>query len=69
MFWALYHYENPNIFQFVSKNLKNFIGQIQSNQPIFQVETVLSAPEIVLLPPASELYKLLLQTVRDTVEW
>ena len=48
--------------------MQTFIKQIQSNQPIFQVETVLSAPEIVLLPPAGELYKLLLQMVRDTVE-
>ena len=38
------------------------------SQTLFQVETVLSAPEIVLSPPAGELYKLMMQAVRDTVE-
>ena len=52
----------------MTKNLHSFLSQIQSGVPLFQVETVLSAPEIVLLPPAGELYKLLLQTVRETVE-
>ncbi|XP_057295129.1 dynein axonemal heavy chain 10-like [Hydractinia symbiolongicarpus] len=67
-----YSYWEKRIFQsllkFVTKNLQSILHQIQSKEPLFQVETVLSAPEIVLLPSAGELYKLLLQMVRDTVE-
>jgi len=33
-----------------------------------QIETILSTPEIVLHPPASEVYKLTVQSVRECVE-
>lgn len=52
----------------VTRNLQLFNGQLQSKQPLFQIETVLSAPEIVLSPPANEIYKLIMQSVRDMVE-
>ena len=45
-----------------------FTSRLQSRQPLFQIETVLSAPEIVLSPPANEIYKLLMQSIRDMVE-
>ena len=52
----------------VTKNLQLFQSQLQSHQAMFQIETVLSAPEIVLSPPAGEIYKLIMQSVRDMVE-
>lgn len=36
--------------------------------PLFQIETVLSAPEIVLQPKSNEVYKLVMHCVRDCVE-
>lgn len=41
---------------------------MMGNTPLFQIETILSAPEIVLHPKNSEVYKLIMQCVRDTVE-
>ena len=35
---------------------------------LMQIETILSTPEIVLHPPASEVYKLTVQSVRECVE-
>ena len=55
-------------FQMVTKNLQQFNQQLHARQPLFQIETVLSAPEIVLSPPANEIYKLIMQCVRDMVE-
>ena len=52
----------------VTKNLQQFNQQLHAHQPFFQIETVLSAPEIVLSPPANEIYKLIMQCVRDMVE-
>ncbi|XP_047141246.1 dynein axonemal heavy chain 10 isoform X1 [Hydra vulgaris] len=69
---SYYSYWEQKVFhsllKFVTKNLQIFLSQIQSNKVLFQVETVLSAPEIILLPPATESYKMLLQVVRETVE-
>ena len=56
------------IFQMVTRNLRSFLTKLQSKQPLFQVETILSAPEIVLNPSAGEIFKITLQTVRDSVE-
>ena len=36
--------------------------------PLFQVETLLAAPDVILHPAANEVYKLTLQCVRDCVE-
>ena len=54
--------------QMVTKNLQQFNQQLHAHQAMFQIETVLSAPEIVLSPPANEIYKLIMQSVRDMVE-
>ena len=57
-----------SLCQMVTRNLRSFLSQLQSKQALFQVETILSAPEIVLNPSAGEIFKITLQTVRDSVE-
>jgi dynein heavy chain len=52
----------------VTRNLRSFLAKLQSKQALFQVETILSAPEIVLNPSAGEIFKITMQTVRDSVE-
>ena len=54
--------------QLITRNLQLFINQLQSKQPLFQMETVLSAPEIGLSPPAGELRNMMMQAARETVE-
>nr|XP_039267660.1 dynein heavy chain 10, axonemal-like [Styela clava] len=51
----------------VIRNLTEFNAVLTSNKIIFQMESILSSPEIVLHPSASEVYKLLEQSVRDCV--
>ena len=41
---------------------------LMCGHPLFSVETLLSKPEIVLHPPVNEMFKLMVQTMRDAVE-
>ncbi|CAH3028713.1 unnamed protein product, partial [Porites evermanni] len=65
-YWENAVYES--LTKMVTKNLQQFNQQLHARQPLFMIETVLSAPEIVLSPPANEIYKLIMQSVRDMVE-
>ena len=55
-------------FQLVEDNLKAFNSAIVGEVTLFQVETLLAVPDVVLHPAANEVYKLTLQCVRDCVE-
>ena len=53
----------------VNSNLVNLAYRmLGSSQPLFTVVTLLSAPEVVLHPPANELCKLMTQAMREVVE-
>uniref|UniRef100_A0A674DLM6 Dynein axonemal heavy chain 10 n=1 Tax=Salmo trutta TaxID=8032 RepID=A0A674DLM6_SALTR len=57
-----------SLTKMVLRNIQTFNMAMMGNTPLFQIETILSAPEIVLHPKNSEVYKLIMQCVRDTVE-
>ncbi|XP_035829687.1 dynein heavy chain 10, axonemal isoform X2 [Aplysia californica] len=65
------HWERK-VFEALTKmiinNLVKFSTALHTNKPLFQVETLLAAPDVVLHPQANEVYKLTLQCVRDCVE-
>ncbi|XP_030648846.1 dynein heavy chain 10, axonemal [Chanos chanos] len=67
-----YAYCERKIFDSLTKmilrNLQAFNVALMGDTPLFQIETALSAPEIVLHPKNSEVYKLIMQCVRDCVE-
>ncbi|KAL5017096.1 hypothetical protein ScPMuIL_006685 [Solemya velum] len=52
----------------VQNNLKQFELALRTDIQLFQVETLLAAPDVVIHPQANEVYKLTLQCVRDCVE-
>lgn len=52
----------------VINNLRYINSLLTCGRPLFSVETLLSKPEIVLHPPVNELFKLMVQTMRDAVE-
>lgn len=54
--------------QMVINNLRYINSLLTCGRPLFSVETLLSKPEIVLHPPVNELFKLMVQTMRDAVE-
>lgn len=54
--------------QLMITNLTRFNQNLAGMKPMFQVEAMLSAPEILLAPAATEVYKLCMQSVRDCVE-
>ncbi|NXN76105.1 DYH10 protein, partial [Himantopus himantopus] len=54
--------------QLIVKNMQAFNAAILANVPLFQTEAILSVPEIVLQPNASEIDKMTVQCIRDCVE-
>ena len=54
--------------QLIVDNLKAFNAAVVTEKPLFQVETLLAPPDVVLHPAANEVYKLTLQCIRDCVE-
>ncbi|XP_038229191.1 dynein axonemal heavy chain 10 [Dermochelys coriacea] len=65
-FWEnkIYH----TLTQLVLKNLQAFNAAVLRDVPLFQTETILSAPEIILHPNASEIDKMSVHCIRDCVE-
>lgn len=51
-----------------SRNLQAFNAAVLANVPLFQAEAILSAPELILQPNASEIDKMTAQCIRDCVE-
>ncbi|MGH0158836.1 UNVERIFIED_CONTAM: hypothetical protein FKN15_061612 [Acipenser sinensis] len=66
VFWE--HKVYNTLTKMVLKNLQFFSAAVVGGVPLFQAETSLSAPEIVLIPNANEIYKLTMQSVRDCLE-
>lgn len=56
------------LFVCVERNLQMFNSALLGSSPLFQIKTILSAPLIVLHPKSNEVYKLIMQCVRDCVE-
>ncbi|NXI62875.1 DYH10 protein, partial [Anseranas semipalmata] len=54
--------------QLILKNLRAFNAAVLGNVPLFQIEAVLSPPEIILRPNASEIDKMTVQCIQDCVE-
>ncbi|NXR37780.1 DYH10 protein, partial [Zosterops hypoxanthus] len=54
--------------QLIVKNLQAFNAAIVANEPLLQIEVVLSVSEITLQPNASEMEKMILQSIQDCVE-
>ena len=60
--------ERVVLFQLIMDNLTKFNSSVLAEKPLFQVETLLAVPDVVLHPAANEIYKYTLQCVRDCVE-
>ncbi|XP_054851851.1 dynein axonemal heavy chain 10 [Eublepharis macularius] len=65
-FWENKVYQS--LTNLVLKNLQSFNAAVLGNTPLFQAETILSAPEIILQPNSSEIEKLCVLSIRDCVE-
>ncbi|CAL8247788.1 unnamed protein product [Merluccius merluccius] len=57
-----------SLVQMVLRNMQLFNKGLMGNTPLFQIETILSAPEILLQPKSNEVYKLIMNCVRNCVD-
>ncbi|EDV22455.1 uncharacterized protein TRIADDRAFT_50643 [Trichoplax adhaerens] len=69
---SYYFYWENKVYDALTKmvinNLRAFNACLSGKTPLFQIDAILSAPEIVLSPPANDIHKLMVQAVRDVVE-
>uniref|UniRef100_A0A8C5U940 Dynein heavy chain tail domain-containing protein n=1 Tax=Malurus cyaneus samueli TaxID=2593467 RepID=A0A8C5U940_9PASS len=69
---SYYAYWENRIYQMLTqlivKNLQTFNAAVLANEPLLQMEVVLSAPEITLQPNASEFEKMIVQSIQDCVD-
>ncbi|KAI7812536.1 putative dynein heavy chain 10 [Triplophysa rosa] len=67
-----YTYWEHKIFdsltKMVLKNIQAFNMALMGTTPLFQIDTILAAPQIALHPKSTEVYKLIKQCVGDCVE-
>jgi len=54
--------------QLIHDNLKSFSALLHSHKPLFQIDTLLAVPDVILHPTANDVFKCVLQCVRDCVE-
>lgn len=52
----------------VIKNLVAFSRAINQDKPLFQVDGLLSNPDVMLQPSVNDIFKLTVQSIRDAVE-
>jgi hypothetical protein len=52
----------------VVKNLKHFDDLLFGKVALFQVDTALAIPDVVLCPAATDVYNYILSSVRDFLE-
>lgn len=57
-----------SLMRFTMRNLEEFIEKILFDQPLFEVDAVLAAPEIIMKPTANEVYNILAHTLKDFME-
>ncbi|PVD32839.1 hypothetical protein C0Q70_08286 [Pomacea canaliculata] len=65
-FWEKKVYSS--LTKLIVTNLHRFNNALMAEKALFQVDTLLAAPDVILHPQANEVYKLTLQCVRDAVE-
>ncbi|KAF0872101.1 DYH10 protein, partial [Crocuta crocuta] len=69
---SYYEYWEHKIYdvltKLILKNLQSFNSLILGNVPLFQTDTILTAPEIILHPNANEIDKMCVHCVRNCVE-
>ncbi|XP_029909103.1 dynein heavy chain 10, axonemal [Myripristis murdjan] len=57
-----------SLFKMVLRNIQAFNKALMGSTPLFRIEAILSAPEIVLQPKSNDVYMLIMLCVRNCVE-
>ncbi|XP_014674920.1 PREDICTED: dynein heavy chain 10, axonemal-like [Priapulus caudatus] len=65
-YWEKRMYES--LLKLVINNLKQFNCAVMGTRPLYQVETILASPDVILHPAVNEIYKLMIGCVRDVVD-
>lgn len=67
-FFEIQYHIIATSLSFPFRNIQAFNMALMGNKALFQIDVILSAPNIVLQPQSSEIYWLIMQCIRDCVE-
>lgn len=56
------------LMRFTTRNLHDFNDKLLHNEALFEVDAILSAPEIAMRPTANEIYNIMVHSVRDFLQ-
>lgn len=56
------------LFPLPFRNFQAFNMALRGSTPLFQIDVILSAPKIVFQPCSNDIYRLIMQCVRECVE-
>ncbi|OAF64588.1 hypothetical protein A3Q56_07698, partial [Intoshia linei] len=65
-YWEKKIYES--LISMIITNFKHFRDALNSNRPLFTIEAILIPPDAVLSPLSNDIYKIILQSIRDAIE-
>uniref|UniRef100_A0A182K9N2 Uncharacterized protein n=1 Tax=Anopheles christyi TaxID=43041 RepID=A0A182K9N2_9DIPT len=51
--------------RFAAKNLEKFMNHLLHNQPLFEVDAILTVPEILMRPSSTDAYSIMINSVKD----
>uniref|UniRef100_A0A182NRZ8 AAA+ ATPase domain-containing protein n=1 Tax=Anopheles dirus TaxID=7168 RepID=A0A182NRZ8_9DIPT len=51
--------------RFAAKNLEKFMNHLVNSQPLFEVDAVLTVPEILMRPSSTDAYSIMISSVKD----
>uniref|UniRef100_A0A182TQL6 AAA+ ATPase domain-containing protein n=1 Tax=Anopheles melas TaxID=34690 RepID=A0A182TQL6_9DIPT len=51
--------------RFAAKNLEKFMNHLLHNQPLFEVDAILTVPEILMRPSSTDAYSIMISSVKD----
>ncbi|XP_050088792.1 dynein axonemal heavy chain 10 [Anopheles aquasalis] len=51
--------------RFASKNLEKFMNNLLQNHPLFEVDAILTVPEILMRPGSTDAYSIMINSVKD----
>lgn len=56
------------LMRFTTRNLQQFSEKLMQSEVIFEVDAVLTAPEIIMKPTANEIYNIMVHSMKDFLE-
>lgn len=55
-------------YRLITGNLEKFNEALLGKEPLFEVDSELSVPDIILIPTCHQIYNMIVHTIKDFIE-